>query len=75
MRVSTAAKDPRSSVAVTLCTDLTPSEHPGDEFERRIPTRLVPPNNDRELENALEEEWRRIPANVVRRLLMLMGQR
>ena len=55
--------------------DLNCIEHLWDELGKRVRTRVHQPQTLNELERALVEEWRRIPANVIRRLTTSMRRR
>ena len=51
----------------SLNPDLNPLEHLWDELGRSVRARPVQPQNLRQLEIALHQEWAHIPQNVVRR--------
>lgn len=55
--------------------DLNCIEHLWDELGKRVRNRQNPPQNVVQLEQALVDEWRRIPANVIRRLTRSMRRR
>ena len=55
--------------------DLNCIEHLWDELGKRVRNRPNPPQNIVQLEQALVEEWRGIPANVIRRLTRSMRRR
>lgn len=55
--------------------DLNPIEHLWDQLGRRIRERLNPPRSLDELEQALIEEWRQIPQENIRRLILSMPRR
>ena len=55
--------------------DLNPIEHLWDELDRRIRSRPVQPNNERELWNALVYEWNNIPRVAIRTLIDSMRRR
>lgn len=48
--------------------DLSPIEHLWDHLDRRIRSRQNPPINRQQMAQALIDEWRLIPADVIRRL-------
>ena len=54
---------------------LNPIEHLWDELDRRIRSRPVQPNNERELWNALVHEWNNIPRVAIRILIDSMRRR
>ena len=49
--------------------DLSPIEHLWDHLGRRVQQRQHPPQTRNALAQALQEEWRRIPYHVIRRLV------
>ena len=55
--------------------DLSPIEHVWDELDRRVRRRPVQPQTLRQLGNALVQEWRNIPMNIIRRYLRSMSRR
>lgn len=55
--------------------DLNPIEHLWNELEQKIRKRYTRPKNLRELEMALQEEWRRIPSEVYINLIESMPKR
>lgn len=55
--------------------DLSPIEHVWDELDRRVRRRPVQPQTLRQLGNALVQEWRNIPMNIIRRYLRSMNRR
>ena len=59
----------------SLSPDLNPIEHLWNVIERRVRARPVPPQNLRQLEIALHQEWAQIPQNVVRRYVHSMRPR
>ena len=52
--------------------DLNPIEHLWHELERRLRKRSVHPKNFYELEEALQEEWKRIPSETYINLIESM---
>ena len=58
-----------------LSPDLNPIEHICDELGRRVRARPMQPQNLRQLEITLHQEWAQIPQNVERRYLHLMRPR
>ena len=59
----------------SVSPDLNPIEHLWDELGRRVRARPVQPQNLQQLEVALNQEWARIPQNVVRRYVHSMQSR
>ena len=55
--------------------DMNPIEHLLDELEKRLRNRPNPPQTLHELCAALAEEWRAIPRERVRRLILSMRRR
>jgi transposase len=55
--------------------DLNPIEHLWHELERRLRKRSVHPKNFYELEEALQEEWKRIPSETYINLIESMPRR
>lgn len=55
--------------------DLNPIEHLWDDLDRRVRSRHPAPQTLQELQQALEQEWRRIPQNRIRRLIVSMPRR
>ena len=55
--------------------DLSPIEHLWDHLGRQLRRRQPQPQNRQQLEHVLHEEWRRIPADVIRRLTFSMRRR
>ena len=55
--------------------DLNPIEHLWDELERRLRRRAIPPKNEGELFNFLQEEWNKIPIDVLEKLIDSMPNR
>ena len=55
--------------------DLNPIEHAWDELGRRLNDRPSAPANLVQLQQALIEEWNRIPQHVIRRLIASMQRR
>ena len=55
--------------------DLNPIEHLWDELERRLRLRITPPKNEDELYQFLQEEWNKIPKDVIEKLVNSMGNR
>lgn len=55
--------------------DMNPIEHLWDHLDRQIRRRQQPPANRNELEQALRQEWQRIPPYVIRRLTSSMRRR
>ena len=55
--------------------DLNPIEHLWDYLGRQIQSRDPPLRNLQELEQALHEEWQRIPMERIRRLVASMRRR
>lgn len=55
--------------------DMNPIEHLWDELKRRVRARKPPPQNHRELKQALLDEWQDIPQEVVRNLILSMRNR
>ena len=59
----------------SVSPDLNPIEHLWDELGRRVRARPVQPQNLQQLEVALNQEWARIPQNVVRRYVHILLSR
>lgn len=55
--------------------DLSPIEHLWDHLGRQLRRRAQPPTTIPQLEQALREEWQRIPNDVIRRLTFSMRRR
>ena len=55
--------------------DLNPLEHLQEKLDRRIHSRPVQSNNERELRNALVHEWNNIPRVAIRTLIDSMCHR
>ena len=55
--------------------DLNPIEHLWHELERRLRKRSAHPKNFRELEEALQDEWERIPPETYINLIESMPHR
>lgn len=55
--------------------DINPIEHLWDELGRRVRNQAHQPQTIQDMERALVEAWRRIPANVIRRLTQSMRRR
>ena len=55
--------------------DLNPIEHLWDELGRRLRRHQPQPQNIQQLENALVQAWRQIPAYTIRRLIQSMRRR
>ena len=49
--------------------DLNPIEHLWDDLDRRVCSRQPAPQTMQELQQALEQEWGRIPQDRIRRLV------
>jgi len=55
--------------------DLNPVEHLWDDSDRRVHSRQSAPQTLQELQQALEQDWRRIPQDRIRRLIESMTRR
>lgn len=55
--------------------DLNPIEHVWDALGRRLATRQYPPGNTHQLKDALKEEWRRLPQELLDNLVLSMERR
>ena len=55
--------------------DMNPIEHLWDHLDRQLRQRVPPPANRQQLEEVLLDLWRRIPADVIRRLTTSMRRR
>jgi len=55
--------------------DLNPIEHLWDDSDRRVHSRQPAPQTLQELQQALEQDWRRIPQDRIRRLIEYMPRR
>ncbi len=55
--------------------DLNPIEHLWDALDKRVRSRNPAPQNLRQLQQALEQEWGRIPQARIRRLVASMPRR
>ncbi|KAJ8878547.1 hypothetical protein PR048_019125 [Dryococelus australis] len=55
--------------------DLKPTEHIWDELDRRVRARQAQPNSIAQLMERLQEEWRRIPVDVLQTLVENMPDR
>lgn len=55
--------------------DMNPIEHLWDHLDRKIRGRQQVPQNRQQLQQALREEWNRIPNDVIRRLTTSMRRR
>ena len=58
-----------------MSPDLSPIEHVWDILGRRVQGHVQAPRNLQELANVLQEQWRRIPQNDIRRLVGSMRRR
>ena len=58
-----------------MSPDLSPIEHIWDILGRRVQGHVPAPRNLQEMANVLQEEWRRIPQNDIRRLVGSMRRR
>lgn len=58
-----------------LSPDLNPIEHLWDELKRKVRARNPAPTSIGELKTALEEEWERLPQELVKKLIRSMKNR
>ena len=58
-----------------MSPDLNPIEHVWDQIDRQVRRRTPSPQNLRQLEAAIHEEWRRLPNARLRRLVLGMPRR
>ena len=65
----------RGQVIGLFISGLNPIEHLWHELERRLRKRSVHPKNFYELEEALQEEWKRIPSETYINLIKSMPRR
>jgi transposase len=59
----------------SLSPDLAPIEHLWDELGRRVYARRLPPATVQQLEQALIQEWQRIPQNSIKSEVLSMRRR
>ena len=59
----------------SISPDLNPIEHLWDELDRRVRQRQNTPQTLPQLANALQEKWRRIPQDRIRRLIQSVPRR